>query len=236
MLIFNNFTLYFNHMHRFLSILLTSACLLTSTMQIHGQESDEKFTSFTKGRSLVALSGAISSATDNRSYISSENNVLNNYTLNAKMAKLLARNFALGLSFSTEKYNSDQVIRLDREVLYLGPWAAYYFTNGQQGGIFVQGALYFVNYYEYSQFTAINPPIEELARGKGFSGAIGFGYTYVMFDRIGLEVSMIYNQARVYGDVQNTTSFNPYTNDVFNRINILFQFGFTVLFDKIKDE
>ena len=203
-----------------------------------GQDTIPEFTSFTKGRLLVALGGSISSSTDNRIDNSSgQYNVLNNYSVNARMAKVLARNFAFGLSFSTEKFRSShQLLEVDQEVLMLGPWGAYYFTNGQPGGIFIQGGAYFVNYYEHSEFKAITPIIEEYAQGKGFAGAIGFGYTYVVFDRIGLEVSMVYSQAKIYGEMVNTAPLNISSNSEFNRINVMFQFGFTVLFDKIRDE
>ena len=101
--------------------------------------------------------------------------------------------------------------------------------------MFIQGGLYFISYYERNQLLAISPPIDEIASGKGFAGEIGFGYTYVIFDRVGLEVSMTYRQARIYGDITNyitrTSSFEP-----FNRVDITFAFGFIVLFNKIKNE
>lgn len=216
-------------------------CLLflfvfTLSVKLFSQEDSVRFTSFTKGRSLVALGGSISSSTNNRTgaKLGSEN-ILNNYNFDARLAKIVSRNFALGFSFRTEKYSTDQFIKIDTELLLLGPWAAYYFTNGQPGGIFIQGAFYYVNYYESSTFYAISPPITESAVGKGFAGAIGVGYTYVMFDRIGLEVSMVYNQGRIYGEVIDNT-FNTTKAETFNRVNILFHFGFTVLFDKLKDE
>lgn len=215
---------------------LLTLLLVALTVTTFSQEDSVRFTSFTKGRSLVAMGGSISSSVDNRvGQHTGSSHILSNYNINARLAKVVSRNFALGFSFTTEKYSTQQLIKIDTEVLLLGPWAAYYFTNGQPGGIFLQSAIYYVNYYENSTFLAISPPITESATGKGFAGSIGFGYTYVAFDRIGLEVSMVYNQARIYGEVVDN-SFNTTRKNTFNRVDILFRFGFTVLFDKLKDE
>lgn len=192
-------------------------------------------TPFTKGRSLVNLNGSISSSTDNRNSFSGSENVLNNYSFNVRLAKIVAPNCALGLSFETEKYSSQQLIHIDTEVLRLGPWAAYYFTKDQPGGIFIQSAAYFVNFHEENTFMALTPPLNESATGKGFAGSLGLGYTYVIFDRVGLEVAMVYNHTRIFGEsTNNTTKITQ--KEIFNRIDIQFNFGFIVLFNKMKNE
>lgn len=184
----------------------------------------------------MALDGAISSSITNRSnQLGGSEKVLNSYHINARLAKVVARNFGLGLSFTTQKYSSQQLVQIDTEVLMIGPWSAYYFTTDQPGGIFIQGALYYVNYYEENTFLAIIPPIKEDVKGQGFAGALGFGYTHVFFDRVGLELSIIYNQARIFSELTDS-SVNRTSKDDFTRVDIYFSFGFTVLFNRIKNE
>ncbi len=208
--------------------------LLVVALSLSAQQDSLRFTSFSKGRSLVALSGSINSAVDNKtSPLSNVNNVYNNYKIDARLAKIVARNLSLGLYFSTSKYSSEQFVKTDTEVLTIGPHFAYYFTQDQPGGLFINSSFMFVNYFERSVFTALTPPLDEFATGKGFAFLLGFGYTYVVFDRVGLEVSMNYRQARIYGEVENNL-YNTKSSEKFNRIDLFFNFGFIVLFDQVK--
>jgi hypothetical protein len=199
-----------------------------------GQDS-LKSTAFIKGRNIVALNGSISSATNNRfSGASNDERILNNYSLNARLAKVVANNYALGLQLGTERYSTQQLAQIDVEILAIGPWSSYYFiTAGQSGGLFLQGAVQFINYFEQSYIGSALPPLNEEISGMGFAGTLGVGFNYVVFNCVGLEVSMNYRSGRIYANVENFTASQS-GNVAFTRSDIEFRYGFIVLFDRIR--
>ncbi len=188
------------------------------------------------GKSLVALNGYIGSSLNDRySSLNANNQTLNSYAWSIKLAKVVARNYSLGMVLNIDKVTINNLLVVDDEVLSAGPWMSYYFTKGQPGGLFVQGAMLYVNYYEKIAFSSSSQSIDEVAKGKGIGGEIGLGYTYIAFERIGLELSMNYRRVQIWSEINNDID-NTQSHNTFSQVGINFKFGFIILFNKLKKD
>lgn len=206
------------------------------SLRISFSQDTNQYTIFIPGKSLVALNGYIGSSLNDRyTSLNTNNQALNSYAWNIKLAKVVARNYSLGFVLDIEKVTINNLLVVDNEVLSVGPWMSYYFTKGQPGGLFLQGALLYINYYEKFEFNSSSQVIDEISHGKGTGGLVGLGYTYVVFGRIGLELSMNYRRSWIWSEIDDVF-IQTQTHSNFTRVDINFKFGFIILFNKLKED
>lgn len=191
-------------------------------------------TPFTKGRSLVAMGGSINSGTSDRiGLVTDSKKFINQYSFDINLSKVVARNFIIGLKFSTERTETEQIVDSQSEMLTLGPVTRVYLATNYSGGFFLQGGLLFVNYFERNTLFGNFQVIDESIEGLGYAGFIGLGYTYVMHNRVGFEVGFNYRISTIYAEFFD--HIGPVSDfQTFTRADIMFNFGFIILFNKIK--
>lgn len=217
-------------------ISLFSIILFISTYSVSCQDITKTIeTPFSKGRSVVALGGNINSGTSGRiGFVSDSKKFINQYAFDINLAKVVSNNFLIGLQFATERTETEQLVNSETEILTLGPIIRLYLTPGKKGGFFLQGGLLFVNYYERNTLFEQFLSIDESITGHGYAGYFGLGYTYVLNNSIGFEVGFNYRLSSINAEVEDHIG-QVKANQNFTRADIMFNFGFIILFNKIKE-
>lgn len=215
----------------FLNRCFTLLILTIFTLSVSGQDS-ALVSPFTKGRTLVLVGGSISSSSVNKGTgFSGFKYITNDYSLGMSALKLIKNRFGVGGQFYTGRSEYTELVKLETELLYFGPWARFYWNNSRMGSIYPQISLYYVNYYSSSEFENQGIYFDESLIGKGFGTSLGIGYSYVVNNHINLEVGMIYNLFYLFGNLHNELSQSDEQVD-FLRTQIMFSVAFGVLFEK----
>lgn len=215
----------------FLIYCFTLLILTIFTLPVSGQDS-ALVSPFTKGRTLVLVGGSISSSSVNKGTgFSGFKYITNDYSLGMSALKLIKNRFGVGGQFYTGRSEYTELVKLETELLYFGPWARFYWNNSRMGSIYPQISLYYVNYYSNSEFENQGIYFDESLTGKGFGTSLGIGYSYVVNNHINLEVGMIYNLFYLFGNLHNELAQSDEQVD-FLRTQIMFSVAFGVLFDK----
>jgi hypothetical protein len=218
-----------------LSYLLIHLCiLLISTVFTHpvsGQDSTI-VSPFTKGKSLLLVTGNLSSTSVNQGAgFSGFKYITNDYLVGMSALKMIKNRFGVGGVFNTGRNESTELVKLETEVLYFGPWARFYWNNSPVGSLYPQISLLYVNYFSNREAENQGIIYEEALYSKGFGTTLGIGYSYIVNKHVNLEVGMIYNLFYLFGEIHNEYD-NSVSKTNFMRTQIMFSVAFGVLFDK----
>jgi hypothetical protein len=187
---------------------------------------------FTQGRTLVLVGGNISSSSVNKGgAFSGFKYISNDYLLGMSALKLVKNRLGLGGQFYTGRTENTELVKLQTELLYFGPWVRLYWNSSRTGSLYPQMSLYYVNYFSNRESENQGIPYNESLTGKGFGTSLGIGYSYVVNNHVNLEVGMIYQLFYLFGNLHNELVQTD-ENVNFMRTQIMFSLAFGVLFDK----
>jgi len=207
--------------------------LFTSAVSVFSQDSTI-VSPFQKGRALLLVNASLSSSSVNEgATFSGFKYITNDYLLGAGALKLIKNRFGIGGQFYTGRTESTELVKLETEILYFGPWARFYWNNSQIGSLFPQFSLYYVNYFSNREFENLGTIYHESLQGKGIGTSLGVGYSYLVRSHVNLEVSMIYNLFYLFGNLQNELAQSDQEVD-FMRSQIMFTVAVGILFEKRK--
>lgn len=210
----------------FVSLLLISIPLLSQNQQ----DSVSVKTPFRKGRWITGLSGSISSGSNS---LKSSNSGINRnqYSIDFRTGKFIKDRLLVGglISFSRDK--SDEFVKRTAETLFAAPMIMWYLADGEKGSLFLNGAGGYVSFRDESSLAQGEDPPVILIDGNGFGILLGFGYSYVLHDRVVFGLGLNYNNSWLSADVTEKPE-NKKSKENFTVADLSFSFGFSVILDK----
>jgi len=187
---------------------------------------------FTKGRTLVLVAANLSSSSVNEGTgFSGFKYISNDYVLGISALKLIKNRVGFGGQFYTGRSETTELVKLETELLYFGPWARFYWNSSRMGSLYPQLSLYYANFFSNKEIENQGDIFNETLEGKGFGTSLGIGYSYVVNNHVNLEVGMIYNLFYLFGNLHNELAQSDQAVD-FMRTQIMFSVAFGILFDK----
>jgi len=217
-----------------ISTLIVTLFLLVSGLCAQTESDSIELSSFRKGRSLVGLSGSISSSYITNANASNDNSQLGNlYNFNIRLGKFVANKNMLGLAFLASRTQMIGYVNNKAEVLGIGPWYRLYLGKEPNIAFYLQTDLLYSNYYGESIGVQGLITIDENLDVAGIRASLGVGLSYVMGDRASFDVGFEYNQARYWGVISDN-SLSQKHDIVLDRGGFVFSFGFNVLFKRLK--
>jgi len=210
--------------------------ILTSGVIAQPGNDSTVLSSFRKGRSLVGLSGSISSSYITNASTSNDNSQLGNlYRFDIRLGKFVANKNVLGLLFLASRTQMIGYIDNKAEVLGIGPWYRLYLGKEPNIAFYLQTDILYSNYYGESQGVKSLFTIDETLDVSGIRASLGVGLSYVIGDRISFDVGFEYNQARYWGGIKDNI-LGVQQDIVLDRGGFVFSFGFNVLFERLKKD
>jgi len=194
-------------------------------------EKDSITTPFKKGRWLLGMFGTIgSSTTENTS--SSTKTVSNHYSIGIGSGKFVIDRLNIGFNVNLNREDIQNDTSEDRivENLFIGPRITYYISKNKIGSLYFGLTPGFTIYREETQLNQGDILVDYIYKGNGFGLISAFGYTYVIHDKIGLDVGLNWSTNWINineepTDVENLTDVNFVISD------LTFSFGFKILLD-----
>ena len=214
--------------------LIVTLFLLVSGLFAQTESDSIELSSYRKGRSLVGLSGSISSSYITNANTSNDNSQLGNlYRFDIRLGKFVANKNMLGLVFLASRTQMIGYVNNKAEVLGIGPWYRLYLGKEPNIAFYLQTDLLYSNYYGESIGVQGLVTIDENLDVSGIRASLGIGLSYVMSDRVSFDVGFEYNQARYWGVISDN-SLSQKHEIVLDRGGFVFSFGFNVLFKRLK--
>ena len=207
-----------------LSVFYSSVCAQTE------EDSVAISTPFRKGRWLTGLSGNITSGNNSLDSTQSGGFTSNRYSIDFRTGKFVKNRFLAGGIFMLSRDNSEAFIKRTLETLYIGPIATWYFTDGEQGSLFVSGSGGFTSFRDESTLDQNGVFARTLVDGNGVGALVRFGYSYVLHDRIAFDLGLSFNQSWLYAEVTENPGASM-RNEAFTVSDLSFSFGFSVILD-----
>ncbi len=158
-----------------LSILWTGNSLYAQNDSLQTENDSLAITTpFRKGRWITGLNGTISSGSNSLNN-STSGVTRNQYAIDFRTGKLVKDRLLVGGVLSFSRSNSDEFLKRTLESLFAGPLTTWYFTDGEQGSLFLSGAAGYVSFRDESALDQSNNPPAILIDGDGFGILVGFG-------------------------------------------------------------
>ena len=126
--------------------------LLTFSVTLCAQSEEDSVTTntpFREGRWITGLSGSISSGSSSLDTVGS-GVTRNQYTIDFRTGKFIKDRILLGGILGLTRSSTEEFTKRTLETLYIGPFATWYLTDGEQGSLFVSGSGGFVNFRDES--------------------------------------------------------------------------------------
>ncbi len=215
------------HFSTILFIVFFSA--LTSNTIAQEIEKDSSSTAFRKGRWLIGLSGSISSgSTKNTTNI--RKTISNRYRIEISAGKFIMDRLSIGLIANLERQNFEGDVIRTTENFVFGPKGTYYLSKSETGSLFFNLSPGFMLYRDEIGIKQGERYIQRVNSGVGFGSFFTFGYSYIIYDRIALDLGLNYSIYWIDIDQETLPSENT-TNADFVLNDLSFSFGFKVLLD-----
>ncbi len=216
----------------FLAIIL--ALLLVPGLSAQTDTAAVAESAFRKGRSLVGLSGSISSSfIGNPDAASTTTQQGNRYRFDIRLGKFVAEKNMLGLVMLARRTHTVGYVDTRTEIMAVGPWYRLYLGKIPNIAFFMETTLLYSSYYGRSQGTVGYTSVDEILDMQGVWGSLGIGVSYVLADRISFDVWCEYNKSRFWG-VSTDDILRMERDMILDRAEFVFHFGFYVLFEKLK--
>ncbi len=216
-----------------IKLAITFLCLLLLGTSLFSQAEKDTVTDhtpFRKGRWITGLSGSISSGAN--SLDESRSGVTRNqYAIDFRTGKFIKDRLLVGGLVSFSRNDSEEFAKRTLETLYAGPLVSWYLTDGEQGSLFLSGSGGYVNFRDESSFLESENPTGVLIDGNGFGLFLGFGYSYVLHDRVVFGLSLNYQNSWLSAEIIENPSNNR-SQEQFIIADLSFSFGFSVILDK----
>lgn len=214
-----------------LSLALTPL-LVNSQEQESGldQKQDSLTTPFRKGRWLSGLNGSFSS-TNLRLEAENEQISTIQYGLEIFTGTFIYDRWFLGLSLLANRTSGSGFIERDLETFTIGPTVSRYFLKDHYGSLYLSGTPGIIIVRDEAAFEIDGATSNRSLEGPGVSIRLRLGYSYVISDKIildvGLDNSFIWYDVELVTDPpQNVSKDTIFTNST------AFSFGFIVLLDE----
>lgn len=189
-------------------------------------------TPFLKGRILVLASGSFSSTVlYGKQFSENKNLFANNYLLGISSLYLVKNRFGFGGEIFTGRSESEELVKLETEILYFGPMFRYYVSEISTGSLFPQLSIVYTNYYSFSSTVIDGKTVNEALTGKGAGLNFGFGFAYPVNKHVNLEVAMKYSIHQLWGNLEQPLE-GSVTDVSFTRSQLAFSLTFGILFHK----
>lgn len=215
------------HQIRFLII----SCFLFQFSVISAQDSLSE-TPFLKGSTLVLASGSFSSTVlYGKQFSENKNLFANNYLLGISSLHLVKNRFGIGGEIFTGRSESEELVKLETEILYFGPVFRYYVSESSTGSLFPQISIVYTNYYSFSSTVIDGKNVDESLSGKGAGLNFEFGFAYPVNKHVNLEVAMKYSIHQLWGNLEQPIE-GSVTEVSFTRSQLAFSLTFGILFHK----
>jgi outer membrane protein W len=222
--------------HKLLLVLFFSCFFSISAQNSNSQEvkkdSTTTNTPFKKGRWLVGLSGSIGSAsTENTT--SNEITTSNRYSIAMGAGKFVMDRLNVGLFTDMERQNSQNDLDEGKTVenFFIGPNINYYISKSEIGSLYAGFSPGFTRYRTQTIISEESIAINTINTGNGFGMITTFGFMYVINNRVGLDISLNWNNYWININ-QETLDSNTIERINFVISDLTFAFGFKILLDK----
>lgn len=151
------------------------------------------------------------------------------------LGKFVADKNLIGLVFGTTRNQSAGYLDIEQELTTLGPQYRLYTGNKPDMGLFARTIIFWAYYVENSVGSQGIYLVDETLKGNGAGADIGFGYSFVIADKVAFEIGFDYMLAHFKGEFHDN-HLGTKENVTFNRHDYRFSFGFSILFNRLKDE
>lgn len=220
----------------FLGLLLPAILTSLLCMGLEGRAwaqdtpADTLSTPFKKGKWLSGLSGSFSSST-----LKLESNeelfTANSYGIEIFTGAFFQDRWFAGFNVLASRSSGAGVVERESESLLIGPSVAYYFLKEPYGSLYASVLPGYIRFREEGSVSDEAGINTQLAEGPGFATRIRLGYSYVISQRIVLDVGV--GTSLAWLDVKYSTSLRPIPQkeSIFSNATF-FSFGFNVLLDE----
>jgi hypothetical protein len=187
-------------------------------------------TPFRKGRWLSGLNGSFSSNTlkldSSQDLISS-----NSYGIEIFTGFFFRDRWFAGFNVLAFSNNSAGLVERNSESMLIGPSVSHYFLKEPYGSLYVSVLPGYIRIREEGSVGQGSEIITQLAEGPGFSTRLRLGYSYVIAQRIVLDVGV--GTTLSWVDVTYSSDLDAVNRkeSVFSN-GTFFSFGFNVLLDE----
>ena len=211
---------------------LTFLICLIASVQIQAQDTDNDTvaTPFRKGRWLSGLSGSYSSSTL-KVDSSEELFTMNSYGLEIFTGVFIKDRWFLGFNLFALSGDGAGLIERESESMLIGPSVSHYFLKEPYGSLYLSVLPGYIRIREEGTVNDQEFNSTQRAEGPGFSTRIRLGYSYVIAQRIVLDVGVGTSLSWV------DATYRSDLNDIERKESIFanttfFSFGFNVLLDE----
>ncbi len=213
------------------AILISLLCMdLEGRAWAQDTSADTLSTPFKKGKWLSGLSGSFSSST-----LKLESNdelfTANSYGIEIFTGAFFKDRWFAGFNVLAFKSSGAGVVERESESLLIGPSVSHYFLKEPYGSLYVNVLPGYIRFREEGSVSDEAGVTTQLAEGPGFATRIRLGYSYVISQRIVLDVGV--GTSLAWLDVKYTSGSEPIPRNesVFSNATF-FSFGFNVLLDE----
>jgi hypothetical protein len=199
-------------------------------LQAQGTDSDSVTTPFRKGRWLSGLEGSFSSSTlklgSSEELFSS-----NNYGIGIFTGAFFRDRWFIGFNVVANSSSGSGIIERESESLLVGPSLRYFFLKESYGSLYVSALPGYIRVREEGTVLLEGEVLKQKAEGPGFATRIRLGYSYVISQRIVLDVGV--GTSLSWLDVSYTSEIEEVglKESIFSN-GTFFSFGFNVLLDE----
>ena len=195
-----------------------------------GTASDSVTTPFRKGRWLSGLDGSFSSSTlklgSSEELFSS-----NNYGIGIFTGAFFRDRWFIGFNVVANSSSGSGIIQRESESLLIGPSLRYFFLKESYGSLYVSALPGYIRVREEGTVLLEGEVLNQKAEGPGFGTRIRLGYSYVISQRIVLDVGV--GTSLSWLDISYSSEIDSIerSESIFSN-GTFFSFGFNVLLDE----
>ena len=213
------------------AILISFLCMgLEGRAWAQDAPADTLSTPFKKGRWLSGLSGTFNS---NTLRLESEEGLLstNSYGLEIFTGSFFRDRWFVGFNLLALRSGAAGLLERKSESLLIGPSVSHYFLNEPYGSLYLSVLPGYLRIREESSTTEEGATITQQVEGPGFSTRIRLGYSYVISQRIVLDVGVGTNLSWLSVTYDSQLEAIRRKESIFSNATF-FSFGFNVLLDE----
>jgi len=211
-----------------LPLLVFAFLLVVPNGPLWGQ--DTISTPFRKGRWLSGLNGSYSSSTLKLDS-SEELFTMNSYGLEIFTGVFIKDRWFLGFNLFALSGGGAGLIERESESMLIGPSVSHYFLKEPYGSLYFSVLPGYIRIREEGTFNNQDFNTTQRAEGPGFSTRIRLGYSYVIAQRIVLDVGVGTNMSWVDATYRSDLNEIERKESIFANTTF-FSFGFNVLLDE----
>ncbi len=193
-------------------------------------DTDSVTTPFRKGRWLSGLNGSFNSNTL-KLESAEELYATNSYGIEIFTGKFVKDRWFIGLNVIAIGSNGSGLIERESESMIIGPSVSHYFLRESYGSLYVSVLPGYIRIREEGTIFTEDEFLKQSAEGPGFATRLRLGYSYVISDRIVLDVGVGNNFSWLKVSYNSEIEGVEREESIFSN-GTFFSFGFNVLLDE----